>query len=445
MSSSPGDAIHGSTNDAVVQDHHVRDKDVRKIAMSAFVGTALEWYDFFLFGTASALVFNHLYFATEDPVTATLASFATFGVGFLARPLGAILFGKLGDQYGRKPALLLSIVVIGVATGLVGLLPDYHAIGMAAPILLTVLRLLQGIAVGGEWGGATTIAIEHAPPEKRGRYAAMVQLGSPVGTLLSSGAFALVVMLPDDAVDSWGWRVPFLAAFPFLGIALWIRLKVEESPVYQQLAEESENKPTGSLKELFSAYRKQAVYATCAAITGIGGFFIFTTYALSYGTQVLEYDRQTVVNATLLAAAGQLFFLPFYGRLGERYGAGIVMGIGGIAAAILAVPLWLLIDSHNAFLMTMAICIGIWVISAPYGVVGVLLGEMFPAHIRYTGMAITSNIAGAISGLLPFLATFINSFFEEQSSVSAMVLLIIITLLTALGGIMGSKYKHEEN
>ena len=152
----------------------MRDKDVRKIAMSAFVGTALEWYDFFLFGTASALVFNHLYFATDDPVTATLASFATFGVGFLARPLGAILFGKLGDQYGRKPALLLSIVVIGVATGLVGLLPDYHAIGMAAPVLLTVLRLLQGIAVGGEWGGATTIAIEHAPPEKRGRYAAMV-------------------------------------------------------------------------------------------------------------------------------------------------------------------------------------------------------------------------------------------------------------------------------
>lgn len=266
-----------------------------------------------------------------------------------------------------------------------------------------------------------------------------------MGTLLSSGAFALVVMLPDEAVDSWGWRVPFLAAFPFLAIALWIRLKVEESPVYQQLAQESENKPTGSLKELFTAYPKQTLYATFAAITGIGGFFIFTTYALSYGTQVLEFDRQTVVNATLLAAAGQLFFLPLYGRLGERYGAGLVMGIGGITAAILAVPLWLLIDSHNAILMTMAICIGIWVISAPYGVVGVLLGEMFPAHIRYTGMAITSNIAGAISGLLPFLATFINSFFEEQSSVSAMVLLIIITLLTALGGIMGSKYKHEEN
>ena len=433
-----------SVSTGAVHDHKVRDKDVRKIALSAFVGTALEWYDFFLFGTASALVFNHLYFATEDPVTATLASFATFGVGFLARPLGAILFGKMGDKYGRKPALLLSIVVIGVATGVIGFLPDYHAIGMAAPILLTVLRLLQGIAVGGEWGGATTIAIEHAPPEKRGRYAAMVQLGSPVGTLLSSGAFALVVMLPDETVDSWGWRLPFLAAFPFLGVALWIRLKVEESPVYQQLAEESENKPTGSLKELFAGYPKQTLYATFAAITGIGGFFIFTTYALSYGTQVLEFERQVVVNATLFAAAGQLVFLPFYGRLGERFSAGKVMGIGGIAAAVLAVPLWMLIDSQNTVLMTLAICIGIWTISAPYGVVGVLLGEMFPAHIRYTGMAITSNIAGAISGLLPFLATYINSFFEEQSSVSAMLLLIVISLLTALGGIMGAQYKHEE-
>lgn len=206
----------------------VDSKDVFRIASSAFVGTALEWYDFFLFGTAAALVFNELFFAGMSGTGATLASFATFGVGFLARPLGAITFGQIGDKMGRRPALIISIIVIGVATGIIGLLPTYGSIGIWAPMTLVILRLLQGIAVGGEWGGATTMAIEHAPAEKRGRYAAFVQIGSPAGTLMSSGAFALVLMLDDASVNSWGWRIPFLIAFPFLAVALWIRTKAEE-------------------------------------------------------------------------------------------------------------------------------------------------------------------------------------------------------------------------
>lgn len=215
------------TQSSTPEQVEVNSKDVFKIASSAFIGTALEWYDFFLFGTASALVFNDLFFSDASETTATLASFATLGVGFLARPFGAILFGQIGDRMGRRPALLISIVAIGVATGLIGLLPNYNSIGIWAPIALTVLRLVQGIAVGGEWGGATTMAIEHAPAEKRGRYAAFVQIGSPAGTLLSSGVFSLILMLPDDAVSSWGWRIPFLIAFPFLAIALYIRTKVE--------------------------------------------------------------------------------------------------------------------------------------------------------------------------------------------------------------------------
>ena len=212
--------------------------DARRVAVGAFVGTALEWYDFFLYGTAASLVFNRLFFATDDAVVATLAAFASFAVGFAARPLGGIIFGHLGDRIGRRACLLITVVMIGIVTGLVGVLPDFADIGIAAPVLLTLLRLLQGVAVGGEWGGAITLAVEHAPPEKRGRYAAMPQIGSPVGTLLSSGAFLLVALLPPEDFDSWGWRLPFLAAFPLVAVALWLRRRVEESPLFDRLLAE---------------------------------------------------------------------------------------------------------------------------------------------------------------------------------------------------------------
>ncbi|MBZ8177674.1 MFS transporter [Corynebacterium sp. 3HC-13] len=419
--------------------HEVEAKEVRKIAFSAFIGTALEWYDFFLFGTASALVFNHLYFAGNTPATATLASFAAFGVGFLARPLGAVFFGKLGDKWGRRPALILSIVVIGLATGLVGCLPDYFSIGIAAPILLTALRLFQGVAVGGEWGGATTLAIEHAPARKRGRYAALVQMGSPIGTLMSSGAFALVFMLPPETVDVWGWRLPFLAAFPFLGIALWIRLQVEESPVFQQLAEEAEENQ-GSLAELFRGYTPQIFWATCAALLGIGGFFVMTTYILSYGTTVLGLERQSLVNATVIAAAVEIFILLIFGRVAERLGAHKVIVVGGALTAIFAWPIWKLIDTGNLIFVSLAIVVGISLVSIPYAVIGVLLGHMFEAKLRYTGMAISYNFSGAIAGLLPFIATWMNGFYEKQSSTPAIIILIAISLLTMVGGIYGGRH-----
>lgn len=421
-------------------------KEVGRIARAAFVGTALEWYDFFLFGTASALVFNHLFFAGVGGANATLAAFATFGVGFLARPLGAIIFGHIGDKYGRRPALIISIVVIGVATGVIGLLPTYGSIGVWAPVMLTVLRLLQGVAVGGEWGGATTMAIEHAPEEKRGRYAALVQIGSPVGTLLSSGIFALILMLPPETVDSWAWRIPFLVAFPFLGVALWIRLKVEESPVFEALsAVEGEEKEKGSLKDLFRDYLPQLALATAAALLGIGGFFVMSTYVLSYATESLGLDRQMVVNATLLGAICQIFINLFFGRLGEKFGPGRIIGWGGVATALLSWPIWAMIDSGSAIALTIAVCLGISSVTITYSVSGVLLSELFPAKMRYSGVAISANVAGAISGLLPFIATWMNSTNEQPSSTPGIVILVIVALITAIGGFVGEKYRVKDN
>ncbi|MGO2750811.1 MAG: MFS transporter [Pseudoclavibacter sp.] len=418
-------------------------KDARRIAFAAFVGTALEWYDYFLFGTAAALVFNRLFFTDLDPAGATLAAFATFGVGFAARPIGAVVFGWIGDRYGRRPALLTTIVMIGCATGLIGILPDYLAVGIAAPVMLAVLRLVQGFAVGGEWGGATTIAIEHSPENMRGRFAALVQIGSPVGTLVSSGAFALVLMMPPEVFDAWGWRLPFLLAFPLLGIALYIRLKVEESPVFQELAAAGEQVKV-PVVELFRKSGLRLLVAVAAAMLGVGGFYMMTTFVVSYGTNVLEVDRQVMVNATLIAAVLQIGVTIFAGRLAERFGPGRMTVVGGLATAIAAFPLFWLIDTESPVGITVAVSIGIALITLSYAVTGALLAELFPPRLRYSGVSLGYNLAGAISGFLPLVATALITV-GDGSSWPAVLVLIGICLITVVGGAFGERMRLRDD
>lgn len=416
--------------------------DAGKIARAAFVGTALEWYDYFLFGTAAAIVFNRLFFTTLDPTAATLAAFATFGVGFAARPLGAVLFGFIGDRVGRRPALLITIVMIGCATGLIGVLPDFGSIGLAAPIMLAVLRLLQGLAVGGEWGGAMTIAVEHAPIEKRGRYAALVQVGSPIGTLMSSGAFALVLLLPSESFDSWGWRLPFLAAFPLLLVALYIRLKVEESPIFRELVKLEERAKIPALEVFRNAWGRLIV-AVAAAFLGVGGFYVMTTFVISYGTDTLGLERGLMVNATLVAAVFQIFVVLAMGRISERVGPGRMTVIGGLATAAAAFPLFWLIDTKNPGAIILAVTLGIALLSVAYAVTGALLTELFPPALRYSGVALGYNIAGALSGFLPFIAVALLGASGGESWTAAL-LLIAVSLITAVGGFFGERLRVKD-
>ncbi|WGD38020.1 MFS transporter [Lysinibacter sp. HNR] len=420
-------------------DSTISGADAGKIARAALVGTALEWYDYYLFGLAAAIVFNRLFFTDLDPTAGLLAAFATFGVGFAARPLGAIIFGYIGDRYGRRPALLATIVMIGIATGLIGLLPEFGTIGLTAPILLTVLRLVQGLAVGGEWSGAVTMAIEHAPMKTRGRYAALVQVSSPIATLMSSGAFALVLLLPSEAFDAWGWRVPFLLAFPLLVIALWIRIKIEESPIYKDLLAHKGTTRT-PVRGVFRHAPGRLVVATMAALLGVGGFYMVTIFFISYGTNTLDINRDVMVNATLVAALFQIVVTLLAGRLSERLGPGKVMVWGALFVGVVAFPFFWLIDTADPLMIVIAACLGIVTVTVAYAVTGALLTEMFPPQLRYSGVALSYNIAGAISGFLPLLATAILAANHNQAWGPALIL-VSIALIGAIGGIFGERLR----
>jgi MFS family permease len=421
----------------------VTGKDAGRVAFAAFVGTALEWYDYFLFGTAAALVFNRLFFTSLDPTAATLAAFATFGVGFAARPIGAVAFGWLGDRIGRRPALLITVVTIGAATGLIGFLPTHASIGLAAPALLVLLRLLQGVAVGGEWGGAVTLAVEHAPPGKRGRYAALPQIGSPVGTLLSSGAFALVLLLPDASFDAWGWRLPFLAAFPMLVVAVYIRRRVEESPLFDEMKRQNDRAKVPALEVFRKAWGRLLV-AMASALLGIGGFYLLTTFMISYGADTLGVSRDLMVNATLAAAVAEIAVIVVMGRLAERLGPGRVTVWGGVASAVCAFPMFWLIETENPVAIIFAVTAGIAVVSVAYAVSGALLTELFPARLRYSGVALAYNLAGALTGFLPAIATALLKA-GGGASWPVALLLVGLSLLTALGGALGERLRVRDD
>lgn len=413
------------------------DAHARKVLISSLIGSTVEWYEFFIYGTAASLVFDEQFFPQFDPLVGTLLALSTFAIAFVARPLGGVVFGHFGDRIGRKRMLILSMTLMGVGSTLIGLLPTYAQIGVWAPILLVLLRIVQGIAVGGEWGGAVTLAVEHAPPEQRGRFAALPQIGSPIGTLLSSGGFYLVAMLPDESFDSWGWRLPFLAAFPLLGVALYLRRRVGESPLFEQMLAEHDRASVPAV-ELFRTAWRQVLIGIAASLIGIGGFYLLTTFVISYGSGQLGLPKSLMLAATLVAAAAEVLTLIFGGRLADRFSPGKVCLWGGVLSALMAFPVFWMIDTRNPVLVIIAVTLGINCLSIPYAVSGSLLAGLFPVHLRYSGVAISSNLSGTISGFVPLIASALL-IASGQQSWSAAALLLVLALITAVGGFFGHR------
>jgi len=369
----------------------------RRATLGAFVGTAIEWYDFFIFGTAAALVFGKVFYPQIDPASALMASFATFWVGFLARPLGGFIFGHFGDKFGRKNTLIVTLVMMGASTALIGLLPSYAQIGAAAPILLIVLRALQGIAVGGEWGGAVLMATEHASEDRKGRAGAWVQQGSPAGSILATLAFLAVGALPNEAFLSWGWRIPFLLSAVLVIVGFIIRAKVEESGQFLEAKARNEI-PRTPVVEVFRTAGGAVVLGVLASILGIAAAYFSNTFLLAWTTGELKMNRQLILNILLVTAVLQFIWQPVAARLAERFGAVRVMMSALVFALVVIIPLFLAILSQNVPFLAVMMVINIVGASTYYALLATLLAEAFPVSVRYTGVSIAYQLCATIVG-----------------------------------------------
>jgi len=379
---------------------------VRTVAFASLIGTTIEWYDFFLYGTAAALVFNRLFFPTSDPLTGTLYSFGTYAVGFVARPIGGIIIGHYGDRIGRKSMLVLTLVVMGIATFLIGLLPTYEQIGPWAPVALVVLRVAQGFGVGGEWGGAVLMAVEHAPRGARGYYGSWPQVGVPAGLLLSTAVSTAFSWLPEEQFLTWGWRVPFLLSIVLVGIGLIIRLRILETPAFLRIKTQA-GAARQPILEVLARYPKQVLLAMGARFAENGAFYIFSVFVLTYATQRANIDRQLVLNGILLGAAVELAAIPFFGALSDRVGRRPVYLFGAVMTAVIAYPLFAALDRGAAAPIALAL-IAAFTLShgAMYAPQAAFMSELFDARVRYSGASLGAQLASVFAGgLAPFIGT----------------------------------------
>ncbi|PTX61844.1 metabolite-proton symporter [Melghirimyces profundicolus] len=379
---------------------------VFKAAFSSFIGTAIEWYDFFLYGTAAALIFPQLFFPESEPLIGTLQSFGTFALGFVARPVGGIIFGNYGDKIGRKSMLILTLSIMGIATFLIGLLPTYESIGIWAPILLVVLRLLQGVGVGGEWGGAALIAVEHAPKGKRGFYGSWTQMGVPGGLLLSTAIFAIFSALPKEQFMTWGWRVPFLFSIVLIGVGMFIRLRVMETPAFEKV-KESKSESRLPILEVLRTYPKQVLLAMGARFAENGSFYIFSVFVLSYATEQLGLPRSMILNGVLIATAVEFFTIPAFAALSDRIGRRPVYMGGAAFSALFAFPFFWMVDTKHTILIWLGIVLSMAIgHAAMYGPQAAFFSELFGTRVRYSGVSIGYQLASVFAGgLSPLIAT----------------------------------------
>ncbi|MFB6644209.1 MFS transporter [Streptomyces chartreusis] len=418
-----------------------------KIIMVSSAGSAIEWFDFFIYGTAAALVFNKLFFPASDPMVGTLLAFMTFAIGFVARPLGGIVFGHFGDRVGRKPALVTALFLMGGSTTVIGLLPTYDVIGAAAPVLLVVLRLLQGIAVGGQWGGAVLIATENAPRGRRGLYGSFAQLGVPAGLMLSSLVFLVITTtLDEQQFAAWGWRVPFLCSIALVLVALFAQFKLEEASD-SQVARQDREEAGASRSPIVEVLRKHPrnVLLAAGAVVIIGaGFYLFVTYMLAYGTTVLGMQKSTLLNAVLLGAALQVPALMAFGALSDRVGRRKVYLAGAAGMGLWAYPAFLLMNTEQWPLVTLALVVGQLLFATMYGPQAAFFSELFSARVRYSGASLGYQLGVMLGGAFtPIIATWLEAKYDSFVPVAGfLVAAAVISCACVL--VLSETYKQEE-
>ena len=413
---------------------------IRTVALASLIGTTIEWYDFFLYGTAAALVFNRLYFPTFDPLAGTLAAFGTYSVGFVARPIGGVVIGHYGDRIGRKSMLILTLTVMGVATFGIGLLPTYAQIGPWAPVALVVLRLAQGFGVGGEWGGAVLMAVEHAPPGARGFYGSWPQIGVPAGLLLSTAVFAQFARLPEEQFLSWGWRVPFLLSILLVGVGLIIRVRLLETPAFARI-KEARTEVRRPIVEVLRTHPKEVLLSMGLRLAENGAFYIYTVFVLVYGTQRAGIPRQTVLNGILIAAACALVAIPLCGALSDRVGRRPVYLFGACVTALFAYPLFWLIDTGSTPLVWLALVVALVFAHSPmYGPQAAFLSELFGTRVRYSGASLGSQLSSVLAGgLSPFIATALLPY--GRGALASYIIAMALVTITAV--LIASETRHQ--
>jgi metabolite-proton symporter len=413
-------------------------RSLARIVSASLVGTTVEWYDFFLYSSAAALVFNKLFFPTADPLTGTLLAFTTYAIGFLARPIGGLVFGHYGDKIGRKKLLVISLLMMGGATFAMGLLPTYATIGVAAPVLLTLLRLVQGFALGGEWGGAVLIVSEHGGASRRGFWASWPQCGAPGGNLLATAVLAILAAVQtDEAFLSWGWRIPFLLSAVLVVIGLWIRLAISESPVFlaaQRRAEERGGEEKAPIVQVFKHNWRQVLIAMGARMGENVSYYVITAFILVYVTTSLGLAKSVALNAVLIGSAIHFVSIPLWGTLSDRIGRRAVYLFGAVGMAVWGFVFFALLDTRSFGVIAVATTVGLVLHGAMYGPQAAFFSELFGTRVRYSGASVGYQLASILAGALaPLIAVALLNAWDSTLPVSLyLAAMCVVTVLAVL-------------
>ncbi|MGW1814807.1 MFS transporter [Streptomyces sp. NPDC002125] len=408
-----------------------RTKAANRAGFGAFIGSTIEWFDFYIYGTAAALVFDKVFFPELEGPIGTLVAFATFWVGFLARPLGGIIFGHYGDRLGRKKTLVITLLMMGISTTAIGLLPGYASIGIAAPILLVCIRMIQGIGLGGEWGGSVLIASEHAPKGKSVLYGAFAQQGSPVGNTLSTVSFLAISQLPDDAFVSWGWRVPFLASAALVMVGLLVRLKVAESPAMAKIIEKKEVVKL-PLTEVLRSHPMLIVLGIGACTIGLSATYFKSTFALSWATTSLDFDRSSFLTIILVANITQIIVQPFGAVIATKMKSWSRAVLVMLVPELILMPvMFVLINTENYGLAMLGVSVATIPHCLYYAALAGMLASRFPAHLRYTGISLCYQLCGTLlGGTTPIIGQFL---LNRTGSITAVIAYAVFQVALTLG------------